>query len=271
MAYKVKLQAFEGPFDLLVYLIENARMSIYDIRVSEITAQYIDYIEQMQMLDVNVSSEFMVLAAELIELKSKMLLPRQVDPSTGDFVEEDPRADLVGRILEYKKYKHISEYLGEAEQRAFRVREKPQEDLSEYLQDPEEYLVLDMDKFMSAFDAFLTRKKKLEEIRTRYERIQRERYTQEQRIDCIKGRFEKDPNKKVNFKDTLGGDKDSYDVVVSFASMLEMIRKKKLTAEQRALFADIYLKAREGLFLPDEPEDDEEAAEAAGPESAAEQ
>ena len=77
MAYKVKLQAFEGPFDLLVYLIENARMSIYDIRVSEITAQYIAYIEEMQRMDVTVSSEFMVLAAELIELKSRMLLDEE--------------------------------------------------------------------------------------------------------------------------------------------------------------------------------------------------
>ena len=76
MGYKVKLQAFEGPFDLLVYLIENARMNIYDIRVSEITAQYLDYIEQMQQMDVTVSSEFMVLAAELIELKSRMLMLR---------------------------------------------------------------------------------------------------------------------------------------------------------------------------------------------------
>ena len=131
MGYKVKLQAFEGPFDLLVYLIENARMNIYDIRVSEITAQYLDYIEQMQQMDVTVSSEFMVLAAELIELKSRMLLPRS-NPETGEVVAEDPRTELVARILEYKTFKTLSGYLAEREEHGFMVREKPQEDISQY-------------------------------------------------------------------------------------------------------------------------------------------
>lgn len=114
MAYKVKLNTFEGPFDLLVYLIENARMNIYDIQVSEITAQYIDYIEKMQRLDVNVSSEFMVLAAELIELKSKMLLPRAPVDEDGT-VDEDPRSGLVQKLLEYKRFKAISKMLSERE------------------------------------------------------------------------------------------------------------------------------------------------------------
>ena len=100
MGYKVKLQAFEGPFDLLVYLIESARMDIYDIRVSEITAQYLEYIGNMQQMDVAVSSEFMVLAAELIELKSRMLLPRQ-PVEEGGTEPEDPRSELVARLLEY--------------------------------------------------------------------------------------------------------------------------------------------------------------------------
>ena len=254
MAYKVKLQAFEGPFDLLVYLIENARMSIYDIRVSEITAQYIAYIEEMQRMDVTVSSEFMVLAAELIELKSRMLLPRSAPEEEGA-AGEDPRADLVSRILEYKKYKALSGFLQEREEQAGKVREKPQEDISAYWEDPEELLVLDMDKFMNAFDAFLTRKKKMEEIRNRYERIRRDRDSQEKRMVFIKELFRKDPLKTVTFTDTLSGRGDRYDVAVSFSSMLEMIRKQKLSAEQKALFGDIYLRAREKMFLPEDPEE----------------
>ena len=98
--YKVKLQSFEGPFDLLVYLIENAEMSIYDIRISEITTQYLDYIRQMEEQEISIAQEFMVLAASLIEIKSRMILPRSFDEGE-EVVEEDPRKDLVQRIIEY--------------------------------------------------------------------------------------------------------------------------------------------------------------------------
>ena len=104
MSYKVRLQTFEGPFDLLVYLIENAEMSIYDIKISEITSQYLAYIQTMQEMDVHVASEFMVLASALIEIKSKMILPRMVDPGDGNVVEEDPRTELVVRLLDYKRF-----------------------------------------------------------------------------------------------------------------------------------------------------------------------
>ena len=101
MGYKVKIQSFEGPFDLLVYLIENAQMSIYDIEISSITRQYLDYIEAMQDMDIAVSTEFMVLASSLIEIKSKMILPR-ISQSGEVIMEDDPRSELVERILEYK-------------------------------------------------------------------------------------------------------------------------------------------------------------------------
>ena len=137
MAYKVKLDNFEGPFDLLVYLIENARMSIYDIKVAEITTQYIEYISALEEADVVLSAEFFLLAAELIDLKSKMLLPRF--HGTGEEEEaEDPREGLVQRILEYKQFKGISQMLADRELLARRVMEKPQEDISMYIEDPKE-------------------------------------------------------------------------------------------------------------------------------------
>ncbi|MBQ6608289.1 MAG: segregation/condensation protein A, partial [Firmicutes bacterium] len=113
--YKVKLQSFEGPFDLLVYLIESAEMSIYDIRISEITSQYLDYIRAMEEQNIEVAQEFMVLAASLIEIKSRMILPR-VNEEGEPVIEEDPRKELVQRILEYKHFKEISE--------AFKIREE---------------------------------------------------------------------------------------------------------------------------------------------------
>ena len=106
MGYKVKLKNFEGPFDLLVYLIENSEMSIYDIKISEITEQYMLYVDLMKRTNINDIGDFMVLAAELIEIKSKMLLP--VHPKEGQqSMEEDPRSRLVEKLLEYKKFKAV--------------------------------------------------------------------------------------------------------------------------------------------------------------------
>ena len=107
MSYKVKLQTFEGPFDLLVYLIENAQMSIYDIEIKSITGQYLEYIKAMQEMDIAVATEFMVLASSLIEIKSKMILPR-ISESGENMIEEDPRRELVARLVEYKRFKQAA-------------------------------------------------------------------------------------------------------------------------------------------------------------------
>lgn len=122
--YKVKLKSFEGPFDLLVYLIENAEMSIYDIRISEITNQYLAYIKEMEEQDVALASEFMVLASSLIEIKSNMLLPRVTEDGQG-IVDEDPRTELVARLLEYKRFKELSQMLEEREERSLNILRSP--------------------------------------------------------------------------------------------------------------------------------------------------
>ena len=108
--YKVRIDQFEGPFDLLLYLLENARMDIYDIRVTEITEQYIGYLKEMDELNVEVGSEFIVLAAALIRLKSRMLLPRVTEVDEM-IVEEDPRTELAERLTEYLQTKKIAEML----------------------------------------------------------------------------------------------------------------------------------------------------------------
>lgn len=129
MGYKVKLNVFEGPFDLLVYLIENAQMSIYDIKISEITDQYLEYVKEIERQDVSAAAEFMVLAASLLEIKSKMLLPRLAVGEEGA-ASEDPRSELVEKLLEYKRFKLLAEMLREKEDAGLRIMEKPQEDLS---------------------------------------------------------------------------------------------------------------------------------------------
>lgn len=240
MSYKIKLDVFEGPFDLLVYLIENARMSVYDIQVSEITNQYIKYIERMQELDINIATEFMVLAAALIEIKSKMLLPR-MKPEGDGVVEEDPRMELVQRILEYKRFKAAAELLELQEEQNQRIFEKPKEDLIPFTKEADEYLNLDLSQFVKAFHLFLQKKKKLEEIKKNYAKVERQKISIESKIEHIIGMFGFKDKKRLSFKELLSPESNRYDVVLTFMSMLEMIRQKKVHVKQNVNYGEILL------------------------------
>ena len=251
MSYRVKLNVFEGPFDLLVYLIEHAEMSIYDIQISEIVKQYMEHVKAMQITDVTVSSEFMVLAAALLEIKSKMLLPRAVPEEGSAEVAEDPRTQLVAKLLEYTKFKRLSEMLEDREEYPAKILEKPQEDLAAYTGEPDEYLSLDIEKFKTAFEQFLRRKKKLEEIREHHRRSEKQRLTQEHRMDDIQEFFRSDPERKADFRELIHKRDDKYDVAVTFSSVLEMMKQRRVDAEQKYLFGDITVTAAEELFAED--------------------
>lgn len=263
MSYRVKLNIFEGPFDLLVYLIEHARMSIYDIRVSEITTQYMAYIEQMQEADINPASEFMVLAAELLELKSKMLLPRKPVEEDSGAGYEDPRTELVEKLKEYKKYKAVSEMLRQRHSLAAASIEKPQEDLAEYTGEPDENLLLDAESFKKAFEAFLRKKKKLEEIKAHHIRSEKQKVTTELRMSNIRSFFKERPiGRWVDFEELVEKKGDKYDISVTFSSVLEMMKQRTLDAEQEKLFGSIQVYATEHL-------QDEAASEIPGETTAA--
>lgn len=248
MGYKVKLEIFEGPFDLLVYLIENARMDIYDIEVSEITHQYLQYIEKMQEIKIEVGAEFMVLAANLIEIKSKMLLPK-INENGEETLSEDPRTDLVERLVEYKKYKKASEIFANMEEAGFSIIEKPQEDISKFLEEPDEILTLDEEQFMKAFNVFINKRKKVKEIKKNYENIQRKKITSEERVNFIRKLFNENPNKTYTFSKTLKDTNDRYDIALSFTSVMEMVKQKQITAEQAVLFGEILLSKGENLKI----------------------
>jgi Uncharacterized conserved protein len=238
MSYKIKLDIFEGPFDLLVYLIENAKMSIYDIQVSKITSQYIAYIEKMQALDVSVATEFMVLASALIEIKSKMLLPR-IKPEGDEVIEEDPRMELVQRLLEYKRFKSAAELLELQEERNQQIFVKPKEDLAPYTREADEYLNLDLNQFVKVFHLFLGKKKKMEEIKKNYAKVERQKITIESRIEYIKNLFRFKDKKRLNFRELLNPESNRYEVVLTFVSMLEMIRQKSADVRQNVNFGEI--------------------------------
>jgi segregation and condensation protein A len=245
MTYKVKLDVFEGPFDLLVYLIENAQMSIYDIQVTEITKQYMDYIERAKMLDVALASEFLVLAATLIEIKSKMLLPRMKIDDEGNVEYEDPRSELISRLLEYKRFKNAAELLSKCEEEALLIFEKPQEDISQYTNEPDVYLSLGIKQFVLAFNQFLYKKKRLEEIQARYMPVDEPRLTVEEKIDFIKKIFKVKNKRNVSFRDLIRAEYDKYEVAVTFASVLEMAKQRTVKLKQQVPFGEIKITERE--------------------------
>lgn len=276
MSYKVKLREFEGPFDLLVYLIENAEMSIYDIRISEITGAYLEYLSTMKEMNINVSSEFLVLAAELLNIKSKMMLPQPEQIGMG-VVTEDPRSALVEKLLAYKLCKQQSVMLREQAEQMEDVYEKPQEDISIYLDHPDEYLSLGLADFAKAFNQFLLRKQRIDETRRRYTRIERERVTVESRMNFIRDAFiralesgditEKDfrdlipplhiARPKAGMKPGRGGawseedEKEArkgaarYSTIVSFTSLLQMMRDRYLDADQNETYGRITVRPGE--------------------------
>ena len=257
MSYRVKTNVFEGPFDLLVYLIEHARMSIYDIRISEITAQYIEYIDQMREADIELASEFMVLAAQLLEIKSKMLLPRTAIDEEGETIYEDPRTELVAKLAEYKKYKAASEMLEERREYAAASLEKPQEDLTQFTGEPDEYLILDEAKFKEAFEDFLLRKKKLDEIKAHHIRTEKQRITTEAKIAGIQKFFSGLPEgQRADFRELVEDKSSKYDISVTFSSVLEMMKKRQIDAEQKKLFGDIEVYATEHLMDEEEVNQD---------------
>ena len=238
--YKVRIDKFEGPFDLLVYLIQNAKMDIYDIRVAEITEQYIAYLKEMGELNVEVSSEFIVLAAVLIRLKSRMLLPR-VNEIGEIVIDEDPRMELASRLAEYVRTKKIAEMLQERMEANECVHEKPAEDMSIYIDSPDELLKTDIEQFVSAFNAFLQKKKRVPDVKKRYQRIKRDRASIEERINymsmIIKDRVS--VGESIDFARLVPEDADRYDVTLSFMSLLEMIKMQEVDAKQDRNYGNI--------------------------------
>ena len=187
---------------------------------------------------MSIGSEFMVLAASLIDIKAKMLLPRLTEEGQ-EISEEDPRAVLVEKLLEYKRFKQISQMLSNFEEEASHIYEKPKEDISAYLEQPDEYLSLEMGQFVKAFNLFLNKKKKVEDVRRRYVRIERERESAENRMAFIKNLFKLRHTDTVPFSDLVVDKEDKYDIVLAFTSVLEMSKARIVRADQHKMYGEI--------------------------------
>lgn len=245
MELEVKLQVFEGPLDLLIHLIDKNKLDIYDIPIVLITKQYMEYINKMQKHDLDVVSEFMVMAATLLDIKAKMLLPKEVDEE-GE--EIDPRQELVEQLLQYKMYKYASYELKDmqsaSEKNFYRKETLPAEvkkyeqpvDISELIGD------LTLQKLHMIFNDVMKRQKsKIDPIRSKFGKIEREEVSLSEKMDYIANVVK---NKKdVSFFAMLSSQKSKLHVIVSFLAVLELMKVGKIVICQREIFDDIIINA----------------------------
>ncbi|WP_088809619.1 MULTISPECIES: segregation/condensation protein A [Listeria] len=242
MEMNFKVEAFEGPLDLLLHLIGKLEVDIYDIPVAEITEQYMEYIHTMQFLELDVASEYLVMAATLLAIKSKMLLPKQeLEEDFDEFDPElDPRDELIERLMEYKRYKEAAKDLKEKEnERSFYFSKAPM-DLGEY-DDGTTSVELDvtLNDMLGAFNKLLRRQKLNKPLHTRIT-------TQEISIDARMDEVLEKLNQvkgKMKFDDLFEkGTKDQ--LVVTFLALLELMKRKLISVEQSGSLEDLYVEGR---------------------------
>ena len=222
MSYKIKLDMFEGPLDLLLYLVKKDHLNIYDIPIAEVTQQYLSYLELMKLLDLNIAGEFLVMAATLMQIKSKMLLP--AEPNQQAQEEEDPRVELVNRLLEYEKFKEIAENLRQMETGQREVFKRPKTgDIEEAGAETEMYFEASIFDLISAFSAAMENVPK----EVFYEVIKDE-FTVEEKIHQLLHLLLVKPTLAIS--KLFAEAKNKIEIVVSFLAILELIRMKEIVA-----------------------------------------
>ena len=259
MAIPVKLPVFEGPLDLLMHLIEKNKIDIYDIPIVEITDQYLAYVRQMDHEDMDVTSEFLVMAATLLDIKSRMLLPREKDEETGE-EEADPREELVRRLLEYKMFKYMSEELAVCREQAgvryFRAQDLPREVRS--YQPPIDYEDLlrgtDLKKLEKVFGEVLRRKKsRRDPIRSGFGKIKREEVNIDTKTLYIRAYLQSHP--RTDFRALLESQESKEEVIVTFLILLELMKVQKVHIVQDSICGKILIEASEASGTGDSPAD----------------
>lgn len=239
MQYKVTIENFDGPLDLLLHLIKEQDIDIYDIKIEEITEQYLDYIRAMKELNLSVASEYLVMATELIEMKSKMLLPKKVIEIDDEY-EEDPREVLIERLLAYKKYKEVTSEFKNLELTRKQVFTKEPENLSYYAKEQDNKEELGISDLIKAFNELLKRKELDKPIATKI--TKKELSVTEKVIKIRKILKEK---KQINFEE-LFEVATKEEVITSFLSILEMVKKDEITLKQDGNFKSIVISLKEG-------------------------
>lgn len=242
MPYKIKLEIFEGPFDLLLYLIRKDEINIYDIPIAAILEQYLKYIELMRLLDLNIAGEFIVMAATLMQIKSKMLLPQEVklEDEIPD-EEKDPRVELVKRLLEYKQFKEAAEQL--------RLKERARQDL--FKRSPVSKDEETGESFFEAslFDLISAFSKALKDVPKEliYEVIKDE-FTVEGKVNELLHMFKE--HQRITLTNLFLNAKSKLEAIATLLAVLELIRLKEVIVVQKSLFGEIEVLKNNKEMMP---------------------
>lgn len=247
MGISVKLEVFEGPLDLLLHLLEKNKVNIYDIPIVEITNQYMEYIREMQRQDLNIMSEFLVMAATLLDIKSRMLLPKSTVEDEED--EVDPRAELVQQLLEYKMYKCISYELKDrqmdAEKILFKEPTIPEEvaayeepiNLEELIGD------ITLKKLNEIFQSVMAKQEnKIDPIRSKFGKIEKEEVSLNDKMLYLEAYAMQHEN--FSFRNLLEAQCSKTEVIVTFLAVLELMKVGKISIFQEKTFDDIKITSK---------------------------
>lgn len=234
--YQITINDFEGPLDLLLHLIKKQDVDIMDISIEEITKQYLEFIEQQEKMNLNIASEYLIMAAELLEIKSSILLPKHEE----EIEEEDPRENLINRLLEYKIYKEVTNEFEKLEENRKQYYTKSQENLNEYRNQDDSIDLgdIDLNDLMEAFSKFLVRKQEEKPLNTK---ISKKEYSVKERSTEIISVLKK--KKKMNFEELFDTYKKDY-IIVTFLSILSLARKQEINIKQEDNFDKIFLSLR---------------------------
>lgn len=240
---EVKLQVFEGPLDLLLHLIDKNKIDIYDIPIVEITNQYMEYINAMEKEDLNVMSEFLLMAATLLDIKCRMLLPKEVNEE-GE--EEDPRQELVEQLLQYKMYKYMSYELRdrqvEGERSLYREPGIPKE-VQDYVEPVDLDKLLDgltLTKLNQIFKDLMRRQtEKIDPIRSRFGKIEKEEVSLPEKLDYVEEYARR--HRTFSFRELLSRQRSKVQLVVTFLAVLELMKTGEIKIRQEQPFDDIFI------------------------------
>lgn len=246
MELTVKLQVFEGPLDLLLYLLEKNKVNIYDIPIVEITEQYMEYIREMKRQDLEVLSEFLVMAATLVDIKSRMLLPANPD---SEEEEEDPRAELVQQLLEYKMYKCMAYELKDRQMDAGRVMYKkptipeevrayePPVDIHELISD------ITLSRLHEIFESIMKKQQdKIDPLRSKFGKIEKEEVSLEDKMEDLKKYAA--GHRHFSFRGLLTAQSSKVEVIVTFLAILELMKMGTIRISQEHIFDDIQIDSK---------------------------
>lgn len=243
MGIPVRLDAFEGPLDLLLHLIDKNKVNIYDIPIAEITDQYMEYLDQMQQRDLDLMSEFLVMAATLLDIKSRMLLPAEKDEEGND---QDPREELVQQLLEYKMYKYMSYELKEFQQDAgftlYHQPAMPKEvlDFRQPVRTEELLEGVTLSGMHHIFQEIMRRREdRVDPIRSKFGTLEKEEVDMASTREWVEQYLEE--HKTCSFRDMLSGRRTRMQTIVVFLIILELMKAGRISASQEDTFGEISL------------------------------